>query len=149
MCYLALGQNGSAEQALERIVRRAPLYALNELDVSPRLVTLFQDVRQRTLPAIARTLYASGKAGFEQGDFTRAAGELRLLIATIDAMSTKGPEVDDMRQLGEGFLKLTEAAIVAATPPPPPPPAAPRRQRRSPAPRSRSSRESTARPTST
>jgi TonB family protein len=118
LCYLALGQSPSAEQALERILNRAPLYALNELDVSPKLVTMFQDVKQRVIPAVARKLYTKAKNDFEAKDFPQAASEFRLLLAAVDE-TTADRGLADIRQLADGFLKLSEAAVAAAAPPKP------------------------------
>jgi len=118
LCYLALGQSPSAEQALERILNRAPLYTLNELDVSPKLVTMFQDVKQRVIPSVARKLYAKGKNDYEAKDFAQAAAEFRLLMAAVDEKTTDRG-LADIRQLADGFLKLSEAAVAAAAPPKP------------------------------
>jgi TonB family protein len=118
LCYLALGQGTSAEQALERIVNRAPLYALNELDVSPKLVTLFQNVRQRVIPSVVRKLYSRAKGSFDAKAFPQAASEFRLVLAAV-AETTEDAGLADIRQLADGFLKLSEAAIVVAAPPKP------------------------------
>src|SRR3954470_9263111 len=118
LCYLALGQSPSAEQALERILNRAPLYTLNELDVSPKLVAMFQDVKQRVIPSVARKLYAKGKSDYEAKDFAQAAAEFRLLMAAVDEKTTDRG-LADIRQLADGFLKLSEAAVAAAAPPKP------------------------------
>jgi len=118
LCYLALGQGPAAEQALERILNRAPAYALNELDVSPKLVTMFQTVKHNVIPAIARKLYTEAKSNFESADFTQAASKFRLLMAAVDE-NTSDTGLADIRQLADGFLRLSEAAGAAATLPPP------------------------------
>jgi thioredoxin-like negative regulator of GroEL len=62
LCLLALGRDREAQASLERIVVRAPLYVVKDDDASPKLVKLFQQVRQRTLPAAAKDLYARARA---------------------------------------------------------------------------------------
>src|SRR5437868_3712126 len=61
LCYIALGKTVDARQALERLVNIKPAYTMSEADVSPKLVTMFHDVRRRQLPVIIRDLYARGK----------------------------------------------------------------------------------------
>jgi tetratricopeptide (TPR) repeat protein len=122
LCLLALGRDDEAQASLERLVARAPLYTVKEDDASPKLVTLFQQVRQRALPGAARDLYAKARANFDEKHFAEAGGQFEELLAVLkdavpaDSDSTLG----DLKDLAEGFLKLTSAAL---TPPAAPPPA--------------------------
>jgi len=117
LCYLALGESSSATQALERIVKRAPLYALNELEVSPKLVSTFNEVRQRVLPDVVRQVYTRARESYEAKKYGEAATQFRLMLSAIDEIDKKEPGLSDLRTLGDGFLKLSEAAAPAAAAP--------------------------------
>lgn len=124
LSLLALGRNAEAEQTFERMVRRDPLYVLDAADVSPRIATLFSTVRQRALPAAAREWYAKGKSSYDQHHYAEAVEQLKTLLAVLadPAMSGAPTAIDDMKQLAEGFLRLSQvevdAAVRAAMPPP-------------------------------
>jgi tetratricopeptide (TPR) repeat protein len=126
LSLLALGRNDEAEQAFERLVRQAPLYRISESDVSPRIATMFQDVRRRVLPSVAREMYAKGKSSYDQKQFTEASAQLTDLLTLLDDPDL-GAGTDDLRQLAEGFIRLAEIettlAARAAAPPPTPAPA--------------------------
>ena len=62
LCLLALGRGAEAEAAIAVVVASDPLYQPTETEASPRVRTAFSEVRQRQLPDIARTRYASAKA---------------------------------------------------------------------------------------
>ena len=130
LCYLALGRTDDAERSLEQIVSRAPLYALNESEVSPRLVAMFHDVRKRLLPTTARELYSTAKTSFDAKQFALASAQLKQLLQILSdgALAGQASSMADLKMLAEGFLRLSEAEVAAAAkplPPPPPPPASP------------------------
>jgi TonB family protein len=118
LCYLALGEASSATQALERIVNRAPLYELNELEVSPKLVSTFNEVRQRVLPDVVRQVYTRARENYEAKKYSEAATQFRLMLSAIDEIDKKEAGLSDLRTLGDGFLKLSEAAAPASPVPP-------------------------------
>jgi len=136
LCLLALGRTDDAQRALEQIVIRQPRYKMTDTDVSPRLVSMFRDVRKRALPVSARALYARGKASFDKKEFADSKTELSDLLALLDdpELTDDTSNLSDLRQLADGFLKLADselaAAVKAAAPPAAPPlinvPAAPR-----------------------
>jgi TonB family protein len=131
LSLLALGRNPEAEQTFEVMVRRDPLYAMDADDVSPRVATLFSTVRGRVLPDAAREWYAKGKSSFDQRRYVDAVAELKIVLAVLADPAMSGPPtaIDDMKQLAEGFLRLSQievdAAIRAAMPPPVTLPSAP------------------------
>jgi tetratricopeptide (TPR) repeat protein len=131
LSLLALGRGDEAEQTFERMVRRDPLYALDATDVSPRVAAVFAAVRARTLPDAAREWYARGKSSYDQHHYADAVTQLTVLLAALadPAMPGSSTAVDDMKQLAEGFLRLSQievdAAVRAAMPPPVVLPAAP------------------------
>jgi len=129
LCLLALGRPDEAQRSLEQIVTRAPLYTMSEADVSPRLIAMFHDIRKRLLPLAAKDLYANGKASFDRKDFATASTQLRQLVTLLSDQSLieSAPSLSDLKQLAEGFLRLSDAegAAAAARPPPPQPIASP------------------------
>ena len=116
LCLLALGRSAEAERALERIVSRKPLYTVTDADVSPRLIAILHDVRKRLLPAAARGTYAKAKADFDDRDYQTAADGFTELLAIVDDPDMDGARasLSDLKQLGDGFLKLARAEVARA-----------------------------------
>lgn len=116
LCLLALGRTAEAQRSIEQLVTRRPFFKMSDTDVSPRLVTMFHDVRKRLLPVAARGLYATAKASFEEQNYPAASAQLKellVLVADDDLAGDKGA-LSDLKLLGEGFLKLTEVELAAA-----------------------------------
>lgn len=115
LCLLALGRSIDAERALERIVSRKPLYMSSE-DMSPRLLGMLHDVRKRLLPAAARDVYAKAKVDFENRNYGAAINGFTELLAIVSDPDTADARasLSDLKQLGEGFLKLATAEAAAA-----------------------------------
>jgi len=122
-CLLALGREREAQASLERLVVRAPLYLVKVDDASPKLVTMFQQVRERTLPAAAKELYARARANFDGKHFAEARAQFEEMLAVLKetAAADSNPAFADLKQLGEGFLKLADIQLTAAAPVQPPP----------------------------
>lgn len=115
LCLLALGRTPDAEQAIVSLVMHNPTYRIEQSDVSPKLVSLFRDVRRRQLPEAARSVYAKGKSHYDAKRWPDAKSVFTTLLALLndpDAAAEKAA-LADLKQLGEGFLKLTEAEIAA------------------------------------
>ena len=127
LCLLGLGRTADAEKALERIVMRRPLYVLPAAEVSPRVVTMFHDIRRRSLPGAARQLYSRAKASYDSKDHAAAVAQFKDVLALVNDpdASAEGPSLTELKQLAEGFLALSQAAIAAAAAPPPAPAAPP------------------------
>ena len=126
LCLLALGRATDAEHALERLVSRKPLYMSSE-DVSPRLLEMLHGVRKRLLPAAARGVYAKAKVDFEEKNYAAAVDgftELLAIVSDPDAADAR-PSLSDLKQLGDGFLKLATTEAAAATKAASPPATAP------------------------
>ena len=120
LCLLGLGRTADAERSLERIVVSKPLYVM-PTDVSPRLVAIFPTVRKRMLPVAARNLYVSAKDSFDAEDFTKASSQFEELLKVLDDQDVAADSaLADLRQLGDGFLSLSNAQLAAETAPPPP-----------------------------
>jgi tetratricopeptide (TPR) repeat protein len=118
LCLMALGRTGEAEQSIERIILHNPSYVVETADVSPKIVALFRTVRQRTLPTVARSLYARAKTSFDDKRWEDATNEFTRMLVIVDDpdLVEQRASLNDLRQLGEGFLKLSaaELAMVAS-----------------------------------
>ena len=115
LCLMALGRTREAEQSIERIILHNPGYVIETAEVSPKVVSLFRTVRQRTLPTVARSLYAQAKASFDDKRWDAATNEFTRMLAIVDDpdLVEQRASLNDLRQLGEGFLKLSEAELAA------------------------------------
>jgi len=121
---LALGRGAEAEAAIAVVVASDPMYQPTETEASPRVRTAFSEVRQRQLPDIARTRYASAKALYDRKDYSAAEQQFRELLRLIDDPDMGG-RLGDLRTLVMGFVDLTAAN---AAPPAPEPKPEPRRE---------------------
>jgi TonB family protein len=121
-CLLALGRSTDAEQVVASLVMADPTFVPADTDLSPRLRTVFRDVRRRTLPAAIQQQYDTAKAAFDRHEFALAAvgfsGVLRVIADPDVAEFAGAPPIADIKTLAEGFRALS---TVAAAPPPPPP----------------------------
>ena len=130
LCLLALGRGSEAEAAIAVVVASDPMYQPTETEASPRVRTAFSEVRQRQLPDIARTRYASAKSAFDRKDYQSAEQQFRELLRLIDDPDMGG-RLGDLRLLVNGFVDLSTAS---AAPPPEPAKPEPRREEAAPAP---------------
>jgi hypothetical protein len=122
LCLIALGRSAEADQAIETAVTLDPLYQPAAAEASPRVRAAFAAVRQRVLPTVVRSLYASAKAAYDRQAFAEAADGLDRTVRVIDNLEGSHPELADLRMLASGFLDLSLAAIAKPSAPPPPPP---------------------------
>src|SRR5438093_9774392 len=65
-CLYALGRTDEAESVAEAMLRKDPLMKLDAADVSPRLETMFSNVRKRLLPALIRERFRAARAALDQ-----------------------------------------------------------------------------------
>jgi hypothetical protein len=123
LCLIALNRGSEADRVIESIVAADPLYQPSASDASPRVRTAFSAVRERILPALARSLYLEAKAAYDRKAYTDAAQALEKTVRVIDTIESPAKnELADLRVLASGFLELSRAA---AAPPAPAAPAAP------------------------
>lgn len=113
LCLLALGRANEAEQAVEALVRRRPLFKMSEAEVSPRLVSMFRDARKRLLPSLIRDLYGKARANFDQKNFDTASAQLKDLMTLVgdEDLGDNAVGLSDLKMVAEGFLKLADAEV--------------------------------------
>jgi len=119
-CLYALGRQAEAEQVAELLIEREPMMQLE--DTSPRIDAMFQDVRRRLLPRLIRTEYKAAKSAIDEKAAARAKVHLVAARTMLDEANKIGAHDDglgDLAILVDGFMSLTDAAVVdarAATP---------------------------------
>jgi periplasmic protein TonB len=135
-CLYALGRTGEAESVAESMIRREPLLRLGAADASPRLESMFTDVRRRLLPSLIRERYRTARAAVDQKSFGAAEApltEAHRMIAEAERIGVKDDGMADLNVLVDGFLQLIRSnaeqriaaqPVVPAAAVPPPAPAA-------------------------
>ncbi len=112
-CLYALGRTREAESVAETIIRREPLSRLEAVDASPRLETMFMDVRRRLLPSLIREQFRTARSAIDRKSFTAAEARLsetRLMIQEAEKLGLKDDALGDLSVLVDGFLGLIQSA---------------------------------------
>jgi hypothetical protein len=144
-CLYALGRTAEAESILESIIRKEPMTRLDAADASPRIETMFTNVRKRLLPSLIRERFQAVRGALNKNDFGSAEphlAEARLMITEAENLGVKDEGLADLGVLVDGFLQMirstaeerrtspartasppADAAVVAAPPQPQPLPA--------------------------
>jgi tetratricopeptide (TPR) repeat protein len=127
LCLLALDRTSEAEQVIEQLLEKDPVYRPSPTDTSPRFVAVVDRARNRIIPVLARRQYDSAKRDFDERQNGQAAAGFARVLALLDgpAVDRSAPgSDDDLRTLAAGFLELSQ--LTAAPPPPATRAAAPR-----------------------
>ena len=129
-CLFALGRTREAVGVSESLIAKNPTLQLDSAEASPRIISMFADVRKRLLPGLIREHYKAARAALEAKDAADAEtqfGQVRRMIDEAEKVNAIDDTLADMRVLVDGFLDLarTSRATAAARPAPQPaPPAA-------------------------
>jgi len=107
-CLLALNRRAEAQQAIEALVRINRLYKPSEAEASPRIRSVFLEVRQRVLSSIVQSAYLDAKAAFDRKDPRAAA----LFEHVLDLLTDPdiAASMSDLRTVAMGFRDLSWAA---------------------------------------
>ena len=126
-CLIALDRKTDAHVAIESMVSADPFYQLTTNQASPRVRTMFRDIRQSLLPGILHREYAVAKASFDRQDPEAAAQFERVLRLLDDPQLPPASASSDFRMVVSGFRDLSQARAqhAAAIPPPAAAPSAP------------------------
>jgi len=65
-CLVALGRMDEAEQAVESVLTAHPEYRPDAAQASPRIQSLFAQVRRRIGPALVKRMYQQGRGAMER-----------------------------------------------------------------------------------
>ena len=112
-CLYALGRTGEAESVAESLIRKEPLVRLEAADASPRLESMFSDVRKRLLTSLIRDRYRVARAAVDQKSFAAAEPSLadaRRMIAEAEKLGVKDEGLSDLSVLVDGFLQLIKSS---------------------------------------
>ena len=119
-CLLALDRMPEAEKVVQEILDSDPLYSPNTDEASPRVVQMFDSVRTKAAPALAKDLFADGKAALDRKEREVAVRKFELLLKVIERSGeTENTLLNELKLLAGGYVDLAKAmspAKPAATP---------------------------------
>lgn len=116
-CLIALDRKLEARSAIESMVNGDPFYVLSADQASPRVRTMFKDIRQSLLPGLVQREYAAAKAAFDRQETGAAAQFDRVLTLLDDPLLTPTPAFSDLRTVASGFRDLARARVPKVEPP--------------------------------
>jgi TonB family protein len=109
-CLVALGRMDEADKAVETLLMARPEYRPDAAQASPRIQTLFSQVRRRIGPALVKQYYQQGRTAMERKDSEQAVAQFEAMLRIAnDADVRSEPTVAELRELGSGFLELSKA----------------------------------------
>src|SRR5262249_53866540 len=113
-CLLALDRRDEARKGIDRILRDSPRYVPSETEASPRIQSIFRDVRRQTLPKIVLERYAAAKAAFERKD-SGAAQQFDDLVTLLDDPDVQqATALSDLKEVASAFRDLARTVAAAA-----------------------------------
>jgi len=112
LCLIALDRRDDARQAMAVLISAAPLYQLPEEEASPRVRTMFADVRTSVLPGIVQRAYGDAKAAFERKEADAADRFDRVLALLKDPIVAADSAFADLATVVTGFRDLSRAAAI-------------------------------------
>jgi len=116
-CLLALDRRDEARQNIDRILHDNPLYLPSPDQASPRIQSVFRDLRRQSLPKIVMERYAAAKAAFERKD-SHAAQQFDDVLALLnDPDLQEAYALSDLRAVASAFRDLTKALAASAPSP--------------------------------
>jgi hypothetical protein len=116
LCLIALERKTEARDAVASMVTADPFYQLSQ--ASPRVRTVFREVRQSLLPAIVQRAYADAKAAFDRQDPQSTTQFERVLTLLNDPDIAVAPTLADLRTVASAFRDLSKARALRPESPP-------------------------------
>jgi hypothetical protein len=127
-CLFALGRTREAVGVSEGLIAKNPTLQLDSAEASPRIISMFADVRKRLLPGLIRERYRTARAALDAKDAAAAEtqfGEVRRMIDEAEKVNAIDETLADMRVLVDGFLELARTSRAPVVPRPAPQPSTP------------------------
>ena len=119
-CLLALERRDEARKNIDQILHANPHYLPSPDQASPRIQSVFRDVRRESLPKIVMERYGAAKAAFERKD-PHAGQQFEEVLALLNDPDVQGAAMlSDLKEVASAFRDLTKA--LAASPMPTPKP---------------------------
>jgi tetratricopeptide (TPR) repeat protein len=112
-CLLALDRRDEARQNIAGILRNNPLYLPSADQASPRVQSIFRDVRRQSLPKIVVERYTAAKTAFERKD-ARAVQQFDEVLALLDDHDLdQTSTLIDLRAVASAFRDLARAVAAS------------------------------------
>jgi protein TonB len=109
-CLVALGRVDEAEKAVESVLNAHPEYRPDSAQASPRIQTLFSQVRRRIGPVLVKKMYQEGRSAMERKDRDAAVAQFEgMLRIANDPDIRSDATMAELKELGSGFLELSKA----------------------------------------
>ena len=116
LCLIALERRTEAHDAIAAMVNADPFYQPSQ--VSPRVRTMFRDVRQSLLPGIVQRAYAEAKTAFDRKD-PKSSSQFDHVLTLLDDPDIAGvPTLGDLRTVVTAFRDLSNALAPRPEPAP-------------------------------
>ena len=110
-CLIALDRKNEARLAIESIVNADPFHVLSAAEASPRVRTMFRDIRQSLLPGIVQKEYNAAKEAFDKQDAEAVDQFERVLKLLGDPLMAPTAAMNDLRMVATGFRDLSKARV--------------------------------------
>ena len=115
-CLLALDRRDEARKNIDQILHANPQFVPSPDQTSPRIQSVFRDVRRESLPKIVMERYGAAKAAFERKD-PRAGQQFEEVLALLNDPDVQGaPMLTDLKQVAAAFRDLTKALAESPAP---------------------------------
>jgi TonB family protein len=112
-CLLVLERSDEATKVIEGMVMADPFYLPSDDQASPRIRSVFRDVRRSLLPAVVQRMYTEAKAAFARKD-PAATAQFDRVIELLDHPDMSAAGSADLRIIASEFRDLSKAVASAA-----------------------------------
>jgi TonB family protein len=113
---VALGRTAEAQSIAETLLRADPMLRVDSYpDTSPRIESMFAEVRTRVLPQLIRNEYQAARAlaTAKAPDAEPRLRHVREMLAQAQAIGVWDDTLADLRILVDGFLQLSQLSAPA------------------------------------
>jgi TonB family protein len=87
-----------------------PEYRPDAAQASPRIQSLFSEVRHRIGPALVKRMYQQGRTAMERKDRDAAISQFEAMLRIANDPDVRtDANVSELKELGSGFLELSKA----------------------------------------